>query len=292
MSNSKIAYVILHYKNADITIKCLNNLINVMGDDSAVIVVDNNSQNESLNIVKKSIGNNNKIHYIYNTENIGFARGNNLGYRYAKNVLKAVCIVVMNNDIYIKDSDFEKKLLESGILDQYSIIAPDVVTLEGKHQNPFRYKKLNILEMIKSMILQYIYSCFFKFDIVVPCIVRKYSTNNITGEKKISHRMENIVPHGSCVIFTSIYIQKENFAFVPVTYFYGEEDLLYDYAVFRKYKIIYYPDVQVIHVEKQSTQSISKNQLTILKFRSINKAKSIRMCLIYRMFPKKFNRLK
>ena len=55
MDKIKIAYVVLHYKNAEVTIKCLQYLLNVMSKDSVTVVVDNNSQDNSVAEVKNSI---------------------------------------------------------------------------------------------------------------------------------------------------------------------------------------------------------------------------------------------
>lgn len=291
MNKIKIAYVILHYKNAEVTTKCLNYLISIMGDYSKAIVVDNYSQNNSLDEIKKMIGSNDKIHYICNSKNIGFARGNNLGYEYARETLNANCIIIMNNDIFIKDPEFEIKLYMDEIINKYSIIAPDVVTLSGKHQNPLRYKKNSTWKLFRGMILQYLYAMLFRMGVMIPSIVQKYHSGVDAVSKKVLDNIENIVPHGSCVIFAPNYVQKEKFAFIPETFFYGEEDLLYEYAEYRMYSIVYYPTIQVIHAEKQSTKSISRNELTVLRFRSINKAKSIQVCLKYRIFPEKFRRL-
>lgn len=291
MTKMKIAYVVLHYNNAVVTTKCLNYLLNIMGDNSAAVVVDNYSQNDSLNEIKIAIGNNNKIYYISNSQNLGFARGNNLGYQYAREKLDADCIIVMNNDIFIKDYEFENKLCSDCRGNKYSIIAPDVVTLSEKHQNPFRYERIRTFKLFKSMISQYAYAFLFRLGFMIPGVVKKYHNTAGVGNVKVCECIENIVPHGSCVIFTPNYIRKESFAFVPATFFYGEEDLLYDYAAYRNHKTVYVPNIQVVHAEKQSTKSVSKSERTVLQFRAINKAKSLRICLKYRIFPGKFEKI-
>ncbi len=42
------------------------------------------------------------IEYIKNNKNIGFAAANNLGYKYAKDVLKSDFIAVINNDAVVE----------------------------------------------------------------------------------------------------------------------------------------------------------------------------------------------
>ena len=55
---------------------------------------------------KDKFKNNNRIHFLINDYNLGFASGNNVGYRFARNELNADFIAVSNNDIIIKTKCF------------------------------------------------------------------------------------------------------------------------------------------------------------------------------------------
>ena len=287
----KIAYIILHYKNADVTLACLEYIFKNKSRDSAVIIVDNYSQDESLRRIKLTVGDREDTVYIENKENLGFAKGNNVGYTYAKNQLGANLIVVMNNDIMIKDCDFEKKIILDIKDNEYSIIAPQIINGDGDYQNPFRSRPLNLMKLLRSTLAQSIYALILQNGFLPKWLANKYISKSVSSEILDSEIIENIVPHGSCVIFTPKYIKNENFAFAPVTFFYGEEDILYEYAKYKKLKSAYFKNLCVYHLERQSVDAISKKQIDVLRFRATNKAKSLRTCLKYRLFPSEFRKL-
>lgn len=290
MLDIKIAYVVLHYKNAAVTLKCLSHLLQIKSVNSVIVVIDNYSQNNSLNEIKAEIKRDDVV-YIENGENLGFARGNNVGYTYAKNKLGANLMVVMNNDIMIEDCDFEKKLMLDIYDNQYSIIAPDIINGDGDYQNPFRSKPLSVIKLLRSTLSQTIYSLLLKFGFLPKWLAKKYSAKSLAIQHPNDDIVKNIVPHGACVIFTPKYVQSENFAFAPITFFYGEEDILYEYAKYKGLEIAYFKNLRVHHLERQSVDAISKKQIDVLRFRSINKARSLFICLKYRIFPGKFKRL-
>ena len=102
------AFVVLHYGDATVTMEAIESIrsLDRDGRNVSVIVVDNASPNGTGEQVKKQIDFLPDFYYIHNEENLGFARGNNVGFKYAKNELKADFIILMNNDAVIESGDF------------------------------------------------------------------------------------------------------------------------------------------------------------------------------------------
>ena len=84
---------------------------------SSVVIVDNASTSESVDEIKKNVDVNiydrdfnvlekseSSIFLICNPENSGFAKGNNLGARFAIDVLNCDYLLFSNNDIEFIDS--------------------------------------------------------------------------------------------------------------------------------------------------------------------------------------------
>ena len=94
-----ISYVILHYKNLDDTIKCIESLLRTTNKDSNLIVVDNGSGDGSGEKLKKKYQDMQKIKVLLLENNVGFSKGNNAGYTYAKKNYDSDFIVVTNNDV-------------------------------------------------------------------------------------------------------------------------------------------------------------------------------------------------
>jgi len=122
----QIYIVILTYNGFADTSACLKSLP-VLVDKSYrlhTIVVDNGSRSEELDKLKKflleskSKLNGCKIHLIENGKNLGFAKGNNVGIRYALGH-GTDYVLILNNDTSINDSFITKLLMNNP-----DIIAP------------------------------------------------------------------------------------------------------------------------------------------------------------------------
>ena len=271
----KTAFIILHYCQPKVTEDCISSILTLNGEKE-IVVVDNASPDASGKELKAKYESMEHVHIILNDTNGGFAQGNNLGYRYAKEYLHPDTMVVLNNDTLIKDKDFLTKLTGSEILLQFHIIAPDILTFKGRHQNPYKYRAVTKREVKKN----YIRKCLSLLFYSVPLLYKLKSFEDENVQKTyVNDRIENVVPHGSVVIFTSKWIENENFAFYPGTFMYFEEDLLFLYIQSKGYKTIYEPNLQVIHLEDMSTNNAHRNFRKKMIFQNKKKLKSYKVIL-------------
>ena len=275
----KIVFVVLHYNEAKVTIDCISSIIRQKCKSSVnIVIVDNNSPDKSGKILyEKYVSVNNTI-VLLNDFNLGFALGNNLGYEYARTKLCADVIICLNNDIIIEDDKFVEKLENSSFLNSHEIIGPDIISKIGQHQNPFMLK-LPTKKLVKKTlrnykILKLLYSIPFLGSIKGQIKIKKRPERVY-----IKHEMENIIPHGSFVIYTQRWIAKEDFAFFPGTFMYGEELLLAKYCEKKAYKTIYNPILVVHHLEDVSTNSKYKDLRKKAVFQLENKIMSTQMLL-------------
>jgi len=106
--NKKIAIIIVNWKQYELTINCLLSLQKVEYKNWKVILVDNEYNFEKINKIKSDF---NKVEVIESKENLGFARANNIGIKYAiKN--KFEYVMLLNNDTEV-NKKFLKPLLDS-----------------------------------------------------------------------------------------------------------------------------------------------------------------------------------
>ena len=256
----KIAYIILHYMAYDDTIECTNSILDISNNcnhDVKIIIVDNGSSNNSCSILKEKYKDNNNVTIIINDSNLGFAKGNNVGFLYAKNIFKADFIVQLNNDTIINQTDFNDRIIKLYDQNTYAVLGPDIITLDGCHQNPVKnvnwtFFKLFIFRTKK--IIQYLMT-FIPF-------MDKYLHINESSFRK--HMVDRIVIdttlHGACYIFSSDYISKFD-GLYDKTFLYMEEDILKLRADYYGYKMIYSPDVRIIHKEDIATNMIVSSSI-------------------------------
>src|SRR3989338_1461196 len=109
MTKPKIAIVVLNYNNIKDTLECLDVLKNVNYENLDIILVDNNSQDESKAILKSLSDIRLKI--LFSEVNLGFSGGNNKGIKYALDI-GAEYVLVLNNDTKVELSFLSNFLKE------------------------------------------------------------------------------------------------------------------------------------------------------------------------------------
>ena len=275
----KIVFVVLHYCQISVTVDCISSLLRLKGNP-LVVVVDNASPDGSGSVLKERYKGSGVVHFILNNHNLGFARANNIGYAYAKKELAADVIVVINNDTIIKDKEFVEKLLSSPFLHSHHIIAPDIINMAGNHQNPKALQppsyKLIINNYRKAILNRLIYSIPIIGDIKSIMI-----SSSKYHQPKREEIIEMIVPHGAAVIYTPLWINKEDIAFYPGTFMYCEESILIYYIINKHYKTVYCPDFEIIHLEDISTKSRFKNRRKRSLFQLKHSIESHRILIEY-----------
>lgn len=272
-----ICFVILHYMVSEETISSVNSILKNIHGNKKIIVVDNFSPNKSGNVVEEYFKNNDCVDVIYASDNLGFAKGNNLGYRYAKEKYNPDFMVVMNNDVEIYQENFYEQIIDIYNKEQFYILSPDIYsTFSNVHQSPKRLKSYSYDEIIK-MYKKFRFKSKSKIIIPIKCflkeikILKKIMQNLKFRNKKIDYDKiyYNIPLHGACFIFSKKFIEKRENAFFSETFMYFESEIL-DYECNRdNFKTIYYPQIKVKHHHSISS-SISKKS-EIKRERFVNK---------------------
>ena len=92
-----VSIIIVNYNTKELTRNCINSIyLHTEGISFEVILVDNGSIDGS----KEWFENDHRIKYIYNKENIGFGKANNLGYAEAKGDY----ILLLNSDTLLQNN--------------------------------------------------------------------------------------------------------------------------------------------------------------------------------------------
>lgn len=259
----RVAFVVLHYIEKATTINCITS-IKACGLEIqyAIVIVDNASPNKSGVDLLLYYKDEKNVHVLLNESNLGFAQGNNLGYIYAKKKCNANYIIVVNNDVILNDRwKFYniKKIYER--TDAY-IIGPDIFSKNGTHQSPLRQNPMTDLNKVRRMIRnRKIYIFYFTLKRKFPFLnkvlllekIIKKEDQKCINKKIWEYEKEGAVLHGACLIFTPRYIQNEDEAFDSRTFMYGEEDLLSQKARKKGYKMLYTPEIQILHLEENAT---------------------------------------
>lgn len=258
----KISFLILHYKNINETTECIKSIIdNVKYDNYDIVIVDNGSNNNTGKELRDKYESNSKIKVIISKENLGFAKGNNIGFNYIKNNLDSDFIVMINSDTIIEQEDFCQKLIEKYELYKFDVCGIDIVLPDGTHTNPTVPNIKNVKD-IENLITKFKFNikmCKLKLDII-NVLSTKVKTKIKRNDIKID-RSKDIISnkeiqlHGSAMIFSKTFMEKYD-GLYDGTFLYFEEVSLRYICERDNLIVLYTPDIKIIHKESKSTKSI------------------------------------
>lgn len=272
----KVGVVILNYLNYKDTIECIESIKSDIYENKEIVVVDNGSSNESWEELNKLYKGTN-IHLIRSDENLGFAKGNNIGIRYATNKLNCKFVLVVNNDTIFEDSNLLTYLMKA-TEENVAVIGPRIISADKQEQNPTNIvvSKESIAEeyrICNSFRHKFNQSEFGKKIInnKVYCDLKSSLKKLIKGESKTQDKPNihencasvDLVLHGSCMMLTEEYFKYYPELF-PETFLYFEENILtlLTRKVGLKKKFI--NNCYIYHKEDQSSQ-MSFNNLNKIK---------------------------
>lgn len=127
----KFSIIIINYKTKDITKRCLKSILLNCNSDYEIILVDNNSNDGSVEYLEKEFAD--KVKIIKNETNLGFAKANNIGAKKAQGdyLLFLNSDTILHNDIL---NDFTSFINKQNNLNNLGIIAPKLILEDSTEQ--------------------------------------------------------------------------------------------------------------------------------------------------------------
>lgn len=276
MADKTFAFVILHYNEIQVTKTCIEMIKkNTAKESVSIVIVDNASPDGSGKQLQTWYRDDSQITVLLADKNLGFAKGNNLGYTYARETLHADFMCMMNNDVLLIQPDFIKRIYEEYEQSVCGIIGPHITLLNG--MTNYMYLKLHSKEYYENerkmsqTMYRYYTSRLFPVRNVINRMLDKLvpafkihkapketledRINMVVASKKRHH---NIVLHGCCLILTPNYIDRFDTAFDDRTFMFREEELLYLRCRKHDIETVYEPSIDILHLEDMSTNATYK----------------------------------
>lgn len=242
----QLCIVIINYRTPQLTIDCLHSLLPQVKNlsSSYVVIVDNNSLDNSVNLIQEAISLNNWQPWtsiITSKINGGFSYGNNLGIK----AIKADNYLLLNSDTIVRDNAI-KILLET--LEKYpqgGIFSPRLEWLDETPQISCFQDRSPINELINAAQTGIVTKILSKYDIPLP-----------VSNKVIEVQWTSF----ACVLIRAEVIEK--IGLMDEDYFMYFDDI--DYCRRSReagWKIIHYPFARVVHL-RGGSGSVKKDLIT------------------------------
>lgn len=218
MKQPKVSIITVNYKQRAVTCELLDSIATLSYPNLETIIVDNAQEADDSDIYKIHLP---KVKIINVSENVGFARGNNLGIKAADGDF----IFLLNNDTEVKDGIIEKMLDSFSKSERIGAISP----ILRYYDTPEQIQFAGFTEV-----------------------------NPITGRNELIQKQpENLLAdtsyfHGAAVMIPRHVITK--CGLMPEEYFLYYEELDWSRTIRNKrYEIKVRTDIEVLHKESITT---------------------------------------
>lgn len=245
--NNKIGIVIVSYHNPQMTIRYVHNELSKIATPFCLVIVNNESTEKDCDALARACGIERK-YVVCSKENIGYAKGNNLGVARLKEIGNFTHYLFSNDDIELKDGNVLDVLCS--VMEQHEDVAaigPRVVGLDGRDQNPHNdyispYRKIGWL-LLKPF--------------------RKSKEARIESGHHVAVNGQRTYWTSGAFMLVKANAFDRISGFDPATFLYFEEVILAE-RLKRIGKVFYYePSQEVIHFEGGSTKVANRKKSLI-----------------------------
>lgn len=259
----RIGIVILNFLAYKDTIECVTSIGEQTYQSYEIVIVDNNSSNGSYEILRERFKNESNITVINTNENLGFAKGNNIGISNLKD-RGIYNVLVINGDTVFHQKEYLERLSQLKLENNIAIVGGRIISKDRINQNTLKVSLLNqsnlFVKRMELAILKLIYVCrmdrfFIKF--------KRKNKNKQIGNAPIENGIKVLDPnkemlHGAALFFTEIYL-KDYVGFYPKTFLYYEEDFLALICRKLNFREAYVDELSIYHKEDASSDLLLGN---------------------------------
>lgn len=249
----KLSVIIVNYNVKYFIEVCLHSVFRAAeGIDTEVIVVDNNSKDDSCAMIRAKYP---QVRLIENKENLGFSRANNQGVAIAQGEY----ILFLNPDTVMPEDFLRKMIAYMDAHPEAGSIGPRLIDGRAKYA-PDGKKSFPSLSVaiFKTTGINKIFKNSTYFNKYYAVHVKEHETAEVD------------ILSGCCMMVRRSVIDKVDGAFDEAYFMYCEDfDLCYRIQK-AGFKNIYYPEVTLIHYKGESTR-----KATISHVRIFNDALSV-----------------
>ena len=237
----KLSVIIVSYNVKFFLEQCLRSCIQATQNlDAEIIVVDNNSVDESAQMVQEKFPN---IKLISNKENVGFSKANNQAIKQVKGEF----ILLLNPDTLVEEEAFEKSI--AFIEKQINVGAVGVQMVDGKGK--FLEESKRGIPDFKTSLFKFLglHKFFPKSK-----TFNHYYLGNLSKDER--HEVEVLV--GAFMLLRKSVLDEVGFLDEQFFMYWEDTDLCIRIGE-KGYKIYYLGDIKIIHYKGESTKKGSLN---------------------------------
>jgi GT2 family glycosyltransferase len=258
----RFGFVVLNYKNYEETIACVDSILTIEDRNYFIVVVDNESPNDSLAVLSDRYGEHVGIHVMASGRNGGYSYGNNCGIKHLA-TLGIHDVIIATSDTLVVSKNILQQLERMDAPD-LGVVGPHIRNLEGDLQNPM-LAKINlsyVLNIHSPGLAKVLRNLVYKLRGGRQRAVKQHQDH----QRGSTPEGEVFMVHGSFLYLSSQYLRRCG-PLDETLFMYGEEDLLAYNCYRHGLRMVYQPAIEVIHKDARSTPSENNNSFTVTNSR-------------------------
>ncbi len=237
-NNLNLGIVILNYNSYADSKNCIESILPQLKNPDALVLIDNDSKDESYNQLKAEFQHSPKIHFLKNDKNLGYAQGNNSGIAYLLESNYAF-ICICNPDITVQPHTLEIMTHFLSKHEKVCCAGPLVLNIDGTPDKNCARGQVNVFQLL-----------------IVTTLLRKLdfwgSNKRYYSEYDYSKSRQVYMISGSFMMLKRQVFEKLG-GLDPHTFLYHEEAVLSHKIREQNLGYIYIvPEAKVIHHAKSS----------------------------------------
>jgi GT2 family glycosyltransferase len=255
----KLGYICTNFNNSHFTVDAVRSLVASASDqhELRIIVVDNQSAPEHLDSLKSIAAEFPCVDLLLNDANVGYFPGLNCGIRLMKERYSEIKHMVIGNNDLVFPADFCSMVEgQLALLDEHPVVSPNVVTLDGEHQNPH---VIHAISKKREIVYDLYYSNYMLAQVILWAARVTRSLTDRHDELQHETAQPIYQGHGSCYLIGPKFFQYFNELWAP-TFLMGEEYFLSKQLLDKGMTTYYNPKIKLTHCCHGSLRSVpSKN---------------------------------
>ncbi|WP_027207011.1 glycosyltransferase family 2 protein [Butyrivibrio fibrisolvens] len=263
-----IGFVTVNYGCSDSIMKLIDSIYEHIDTTKfCIVIVDNCSQDNSGQFLSNKYESSDEVHVIFCDKNLGFAKGNNEGISFLRNLYDCEFICLANPDTRIVQDDFCERLDEDYIKYKFDVLGPKKINgngipyfIQDEGTNiitiqQLEKRKRRVIIWRKLIFLYYVYTT----------IKDRYYRKLVNDEK--GYKI-NVQLSGCFLVLASNFFSHYNGLF-PNTFLFMEEEILYKMVMEYNGITVYSPQIVIVH-EKGISRGRGINKLKLTLDETIN----------------------
>lgn len=255
-----LGFVFTNFNNSKVTRDAVQSIYqNCLYHVVNVVIVDNKSEQsevESLMVLKRDFSD---INIIINDENLGYFKGLNVGLKFLKDHFNVVMdlTIIGNNDLIFQQNFFKSISLNKTIFEKYPVISPNLITLDGIHQNPHVISKIS---RFRELIYDLYYTSYLLALIINQIAKITKTITDRDDEMQYAIAQQIYQGYGACYILSPLFFKHFDQLWAP-TFLMGEELFLSKQLEDKSFKVFYEPSIIVSHQCHATMSKMPRKQI-------------------------------